>query len=398
MKKLIMPLLLLATTLLACNLTPVPVSAPASPIATESVSAPEIAASPQPVVPADGLTVQDPMIIDPNAGQAKFRLMELGYDICTILTDYYTYQTGAAIRQFQAAAGLEPNGVLDATTLERLLADDAPRQMDVFPVPLNTSEAIYMEIGDALAVTPDSLWILQGGYFVQFSKYGEFLGYYQVEPLLGEENYLPVAVTFDGTYLWIAQQGIEDALAQAYDPTTANPVDGLLKPVFPESAHFPSRQLYAAAAFDGQTVWFLTDYMQAVILQPVDVNSGTAGTMIRVGESSETGYGYGIAIDPGTGSLWVTYGDEVFGEHAIVAVDPISRNVGPALGPCGLRVTYALSRLWFVNQQGLWSVDPVTGERVLYDIIPGEQAVFATDADTLWMLDSGGYLFKIETP
>jgi len=380
-----LPCLLLAILMTACRIS-----------ATPGSTAAPVTVAPEPVAPANALTVQDPQVSDPQAGQAKFRLLELGYDICTITTDYYNYQTEAAVRQFQLAAGLEAHGALDPLTLERLLAADAPAQPTPSPVALTTNEIIYLESGEALVAASGSFWALQGGYFVQFSGAGDFLGFFLVQPLPGEEDYLPAAFAYDGVYLWIAQQGPTDAIVQAYDPKTADPVDGLLQPSLPASIHFPSMQIYAAAADNG-TIWFLTDDLQSIFLQPVDALHATAGTPMRVGQSSGFGYGYGIAPDP-AGVLWVSYADEIFGEQAILRVNPATGTVGPALGPCGMRVTYALSRLWFVNPQGLWSFDPASGERVLYDYPADGQTLFAAESGSLWLLDPGGTLVGVAIP
>jgi hypothetical protein len=258
-----------------------------------------------------------------------------------------------------------------------------------------------VESGEVFAVSPDSLWILKGSLFYRFSSLdGEFLGFFQVEPLAGEEMYVPVAVIYAADMLWIAQQGPQDALLQAYDLETADPVEALLKPAFSQSIHFPSLQLYPAAAFDGLNLWLLVDDSQdqALLLQPLNVQSRTAGSQLRLGESSGFGYGYGIAYDPNSGTLWVTYADEIFGEQAIVAVDPQTGDIGPGLGPCGSGVTYSMSRLWFFNQQGLWSYDPGSGERRLYALESGSPASLVAGPDSLWVLDLYGTLLNVIMP
>jgi len=366
-----------------------------SPVPTETTGIPEIG--------SDRFRLTDPPMEDERIGQMKFRLMELGYlygpSGCPIIGSIYTHATDAAILLFQETNGLEVDGIVGPITWGTLFGVDA------LPAPI--PDVPFIEVNPWQEVMPGKVFVMtarqnwsmdDSGMFTAFLPNGEFDGFYMVEPLPGEEVYMPAAIWFDGAYFWIAQQGAGDALVQAYDPGKASPVEGLLKPVFDRSIHFPASALYIAAASDGKTLWLLTeDYPNGhVMLQPIDLPSRTAGTPFRIGKSSGYSLSYSLAYDAASGDLWMVYGDEIFGEGIVLKIDPAGREVGSALPFCGRQVANDGQTLWVAGENQLMAVDPADGKLKAQAPVSGWITALHMRGDELWVMTDDGTLYKVE--
>ncbi len=366
-----------------------------SPVPTETTGIPEIG--------SDRFRLTDPPMQDERIGLMKFRLMELGYlygpSGCPIISSTYTHATDAAILLFQETNRLDVDGIVGPLTWGTLFSADA------LPAPI--PDVPFIEVNPWQGIMPGKVFIMtarqnwsmnDSGMFAAFLPNGEFSGFYIVEPLPGEEAYRPAAVWFDGAYFWIAQQGPGDALVQAYDPGKASPVEGLLKPVFDRSIHFPASQLFTAAASDGKTLWLLTeDYPNGhVMLQPIDLPSRTAGTPFRVGKSSGYPLAYSLAYNNDSRTLWVTYGDELFGEGAVLEIDPASREILGTLPTCGQQVAYDGDLLWVASDVQLLAFDPADGTPTAQTSIGGWITALYVRGDELWVLTDDGTLYKVE--
>jgi len=352
-------------------------------------------------LPLDGdvLSLQDPPLYTDNVGQVKFRLAELGYDICMITTNFYNHQTEAAVRHFQTLNGLEADGIVGSQTLEALFAEDAAPAPAINTVALSPQASFPVMEGVAILSDGMALVILDesGNIHVFAIADGEYLGSFIAEPLPGEEDYQTNAMVAIGNTLWLAQQGPGDALLQAYD-VAGEPVEGLLHPIFDESIHFPSNSMHHAIASDGTRVWVLTEDLanQQLSIQPIDLNSRNAGEPIRLGMSSDSGNGYSLTYDSGSGLLWAAYGDDVFGELGIVWVDPDRGEVGKALGPCGTQAIYAdgyllVAHLNFtpwasLDPEPIWVVDPSNGEIVAHIPLEGRVLAMASKDSQVWVM------------
>ncbi len=388
--------------------TPVLVMPTMPPAPTEPPPLPQATPAPTATTAYTGgealFELSDPFMEDDRVGEIKFRLMELGYEICTVTSAFYNYQAVAAVRHFQAVNGLTANGIVGTDTWDALFSDSAVPAPPVDAPQANVETLFPVSEGIALATDGESLWIMDaGGLFNIFSlSDGEFGGFFMVEGLPGEEAYQPSAFFFDSPYLWIAQQGETDGLLQAYDPSDASPVEGLFKPVFNESAHFPSQSLYRTMTFDGGRFWVVAEDLsnQQVLLQPVDANSRAAGDPLRLGMSSGYGYSYALAFDERSGLLWAIYADEIFGEYAVVSVNPETGEVGRAIGPCGQQMAFDGAYLWIAAETSgiLQAVDPASGEVVAQVFLDGMITAMVSDGEQLWILDAGGMLSVVSVP
>jgi peptidoglycan hydrolase-like protein with peptidoglycan-binding domain len=379
-------------------------SRPAAPTAVTAASSPEPTRPPTPGSAGGDILfeLRDPFMEEPRVGDLKFRLQELGYEICTVTSAFYNYQTEAAVRHFQAVNGLAANGAVDTGTWEALFSGNA------FPAPPVDAPQAHMETlfpaagGTAMATDGKTTWILDGSTFNAFDLQNrDFAGFFSIQALPGEETYQPSAVFFDGKYLWVAQQGQEDGLLQAYDPAQSSPVEALFIPVFDSSVHFPSSKLYPSMAFDGHWLWIVAEDLsnQQVLLQPVDINNRTAGEPVHLGMSSGYGSGYSLVFDARSGLLWVVYGDEIFGESAVVWVNPVTGEVGKALGTCGRQMAFDGRSLWIAGETGmLQAVDPSSGEVVAQTKLEEGVSTMVSDAGKVWVLGNSGLLLVAKMP
>jgi peptidoglycan hydrolase-like protein with peptidoglycan-binding domain len=352
-------------------------------------------------LPPDGdvLSLQDPPLYADSVGQVKFRLAELGYEICMITTDFYNHQTEAAVHHFQMVNGLEADGIVGPQTSEALFAEDA------VPAPVVNVKAVSpnanFPVMEGVAILSDGMALVildeNGTIHVFAVADGEYMGSFIAEALPAEEDYQPNAMVAIGNTLWLAQQGPGDALLQAYD-VAGEPVEGLLHPIFDESIHFPSDGLHHAITSDGTRIWVLAEDLdnQQLMIQPIDLNSRSAGEPIRLGMSSDSGTGYSLTYDSSSGLLWVAYGDDVFGELGIVWVDPDRGEVGKALGPCGTQALFAGGYLLVAHRNDtpwaspdpapIWVVDPASGEIVAHIPLEGRALAMASEGSRVWIM------------
>jgi len=351
---------------------------------------------------SDRFRLTDPPMEDERIGKMKFRLMDLGYvygsDACTIFTSFYTHTTEAAVLLFQETNRLEVDGIVGPITWGTLFSEEAiPAPMlDVPYVEANPWQSVMP--GKVFAMTAKQNWILDNaGMLTAFLPNGEFNGFYMVEPLPGEGMYEPKALWFDGAYFWIAQQGDGDALVQAYDPNKTSPVEGMIKPVYSQSIHFPANQLFTAAASDGKTLWLvIEDYLEGnILVQPIDLASRTAGEPFRIGKSSGYPFGYSLAYNPDSKTFWMTYGDELFGEGAVLEIDPASREILGALPTCGQEVIYDGALLWVASDIQLLAFDPVNGKLDAQTTVAGWINALYIRGNEVWVLTYEGTLYAV---
>ena len=136
------------------------------------------------------------------------------------------------MKEFQRINGLKASGIVDSETWDLLFSDEA------LPADDTAQELVFSELlegvtGDKLASSGSLLWVLSRGFnFVESydTNTGEYAGIFSIEPLPGEENYTPQAIAYDKSSLWVASQGDDDAIVQAYSPNI-DATAGILKPL-----------------------------------------------------------------------------------------------------------------------------------------------------------------------
>lgn len=366
-------------------------------------SAPTHTATPSiPDIGEDLFYLSEAPMEDDRIGLMKFRLMELGYMYhpvdCPITTNIYTHVTDAAILSFQEVNGLDVDGVVGPITWAALFDRDA------IPAPKENTQTASADPwqgiipGTSFMFTNKQIWSMDDvGTFTAFQQNGEFEGFYMVRPLPGEEDYLPAVFWFDGTTMWVAQQGPNDALVQAYDPLKASPVDGLLAPKYGSSIHFPSHKVHPTAASDGEMLWFLTENAdtQSLMLQSIHLGTRTAGNSIRLGHSSGYNRGYSLAWDEALNRLWLIYGDEFFGEGALVWIDIATGEIGGGFPYCGRFVTKGNDVLWIGGEVQLSGIDTSTGKLLYQTAVAGRISAMHRRGEEIWVMTEDGTLYLL---
>jgi len=342
--------------------------------------------------PEDALYLQDPPVPSEETYNVNLQLMELDYEICEP-TDFFTAQTEIAVKRFQEVNGLEVDGVVGPETWEHLFGDDAvpatlPQVGDVpaymAPSPVG---------GGAIARDGEHLWVLSPGFTsLEAFKIGpvvgqEYAGIYSLQTLTGEEEYRPQTMTYDGTSMWVAFLGDDDAILQAYD-TDVSPVEGVLTPQLAESIHIEDVLAINGLIFDGSKLWLAFEGISFPSgLVPVDPETGEVGQLIGFGMEA---YVKTPAFDGE--KLWVPV-DGYYGGDAIRSVDPVSGELGELLGVCGTHVVYDTTMLWVAKEGELWVVDPYNGESIIrVPLEVGQVRSMIFSGAGVWVLDWDGVL------
>jgi len=335
-------------------------------------------------------TLQEEPIQDERVYEAKAALQELGYEICSggyiSLTPFYTAQAASAVSQFQAANGLEVTGNLDPATWAALFGAD--------PQPAPQGDLETYEVAAALmvnlpnmTVVNDIVWTMAKGYGYMEAfdpDAGNFFqGLYNVNTLPGEESYQPIVLTTDGKQLWVASLGGDDAILQAYDVASANPMEGILTPLLPQSIHFDAYFIYGLA-YDGMRLWASVEDKNGVSLVSID----PVKAAVEVFPLQWENFPAGGAWDPVNRLLWVPVSG-TYGDGAILAVDPREGPTGEVLGICGTEVAFDGTLLWVVKADRIVGVDPVS-KIIRAEIVLDEPTYISSivvDGNRLWLMN-----------
>ncbi|MBN2147217.1 MAG: peptidoglycan-binding protein [Anaerolineales bacterium] len=384
------------------TLIPDAVSSP-SPAAPEASYTPVASETPIEQVTALDVefSVQDPPLIDDRVAVIKETLAGLGYEICLGLDEFYSpfysAQTAAAVRQFQAANDLETSGIVDGLTWERLFSPSA------MPVP--QSRALEFDLVEAfpggagatdMVAIGGQLWMMSEGfgYVEMFDPASPdlFMGIYALEPLLGEEGYIPVALATDGTLLWVAFQGNADGMVLAYDVANAVPVEGLLRPVMLEAIHFEAFFI-RGISHDGKRLSIAVEDSHGASI--LSLNTEKLSELHATALPMEN-FPAAPAFVPETQSLWVPV-EGVLGDHAILELNA-SGLTGNLLGVCGLQVAYDGTLLWVVKADRVVGVAPLSGEVRTQALFDAPMMIWAITVDEgrLWLLAADEVVYYVE--
>ena len=331
-------------------------------------------------------------IPDERVYEAKLALAGLGYEVCLNeyldTTPFYTAQAAYAVSQFQAANGLTVSGSLDPATWAVLFGSNPqPAPQDrLVEYPAQESLSLSSYGATDMAVINGTVWAFPEsfGFIEAFNPSASeiYQGIYSLSMLPGEEYYQPFALTTDGTLLWVAFQG-DDAILQAYDVAAASSVEGILRPVLPQSIHFDATYIYGLA-FDGKRLWASVEDPTGVSL----VSINPAKEEVEVYPLQMENFPAAVAYDPNSVLIWVPVSG-VFGDQAILSVNPRNGEAGEILGACGSQVVFDGTLLWVVKIDRLVGVDPASGEaRAVVDLGgPTPIRTITFDGERLWLLN-----------
>jgi peptidoglycan hydrolase-like protein with peptidoglycan-binding domain len=353
---------------------------------------------PPPEYPGGELYFQYPNLTHTAVQDLETRLMELDYQIC-VVSSFYTAQTESAVKRFQELNHLNVDGIVHQQTWDRLFSSAAE------PAPqLKVNELSFKELMkgvDGISLTSDGthLWVIASSRQVDVIDMaaGKRVGKYAISALPGEEDYVPEAIAFDGTNLWVVSQSLFDAILQAYDPQ-AGLKDEELKPLLSESIYLDSPSV-SKMSFDGQRLWVVvegSEYFSNLI--PVDPRTRELGQIIEIGEKVP---GSAVSVEAPAffgQQLWLpVYGD--LGHQAIRPLDRVTGYLGEPLGVCGSHIVSDGRRLWIAKGYALWAVDPLIG-RVDTIASLGDSLLRAItfDGARLWVIDWDDTLWYLDLP
>jgi hypothetical protein len=357
-----------------------------------------------PPVPETRYRWQDPPMIDDNVAQIKLKLQELGYEICTLPgespTPFFSQQADAAVRQFQAVNGLVVDGIVGPLTWGMLFGPGP------LPAPAPQAEAYTVSApfagssgGTDIAAVGGQVWALTEGFgFLEVFDPDSpdlMVGMYALVSQPEDEAYQPMALAAAGARLWVAGMGPEGGLVQAYDTSTANPMEGLLQPQLAAGLRFEALTIRAVAASESR-VWVAVETMQGGRVVQFDAQSGK-----RLADQAlpQEAYALGLAYETVGARLWAPV-EGPLGDYAVLPFGAGAEQAGAPLGVCGFQAAYGGEWLWVAKTGRLVGVDPANGQVGAAAELAEPLAIraLAADATRLWILDEMGMLQYITLP
>lgn len=347
----------------------------------------------------------DPPVPYEMGSQVKDRLEELGYEICHDVdwsnSPFYTLQTAYAVRHFQEVNGLEANGTVDEATWNVLFAAGAQPAPAYQAESLEAAQSFYGVGSTELGAAGNGwLWLSARGFGMAdaFDPNSPEL-YAGMYALLGpaDEGYTDLqGLASDGETLWAAFQGSESAVLQAYDPSTASPVEGMLNPLWAPPVAFDSFYV-RGLSYGGGWVWAAVEAMGGMHLVRIDPLAQAMHSYIEM--PVET-FPNAPAYDENLQVLWAPV-QGMYGDYSILAVDPDTGPYGDVLGVCGSQAAYVAGRLWVAQGARLLGVDTASRQvTAVLDLDAPDVPILTLipAGDSLWVVAVDGMISQVVMP